>query len=141
MPRERLHRFVVEYFLLCRPRPNPDPVEWTPTGPMMVEFAQQLLTSHPTEAALAFAPLVSLFCEVLDEAAEAGVIRPGLRHTTIAGMVLEAIMFNAFSITIAGSSRSDGTDPAEELWDLILHGVGATSPGPGRGRSARAARP
>ena len=96
---------------------------------MMVDFAQQLLTSHPAEAALAFAPLVSLFREVLDEAADAGAIRPGLRHSTIAGMALEAIMFNAFSATIAGTSaRSEGTDPAEELWDLILHGVGTAPP-------------
>jgi AcrR family transcriptional regulator len=126
---DRLHRFVVEYYRLCRPRPDPDPVEWTPAGPMMVDFAQQLLTSHPTEAALAFAPLVSLFREVLDEAAGAGAIRPGLRHSTIAGMALEAIMFNAFSTTIAGpSARSEGTDQAEELWDLILHGFGVADP-------------
>ncbi len=124
---ERLHRFVVEYYRLCRPRPDPDPVEWTPTGPMMVDFAQQLLTSHPAEAALAFAPLVSLFREVLDDAAGADAIRPGLRHSTVAGMALEAIMFNAFSATIAGTTtRSDSIDPAEELWDLILHGVGST---------------
>jgi AcrR family transcriptional regulator len=133
---ERLHRFVVEYYRLCRPRSDSDPVEWTPTGPMMVDFAQQLLTSHPIEAALAFAPLAALFREVLDEAAEAGAIRPGLRHSTIAGMALEAIMFNAFSTTIAGSSRSDSTDPAEELWDLILHGVGAPDGPKGRGRPA-----
>ena len=124
---ERLHRFVVEYYRLCRPRPDPDPVEWTPTGPMMVDFAQQLLTSHPAEAALAFAPLVSLFRQVLEAAAGADAIRPGLRHSTVAGMALEAIMFNAFSATIGGTStRSDDVDPAEELWDLILHGVGST---------------
>jgi hypothetical protein len=93
----------------------------------MVDFAQQLLTSHPTEAAQAFAPLVSLFREVLDEAAGAEAIRPGLRHSTIAGMALEATMFNAFSATIGGTSiRSDSADPAEELWDLILHGVGTS---------------
>ena len=137
---ERLHRFVVEYYRLCRPRPDPGPVEWTPTGPMMVDFAQQLLTSHPAEAALAFAPLVSLFREVLDEAAGAGDIRPGLRHTTIAGMALEAVMFNAFSTTIAGSSRSEASDPAEELWDLILHGVGTARSAPGRGRTATKGR-
>jgi hypothetical protein len=42
-------------------------------------------------------------------------------------MALEAIMFNAFSATIGGTSiRSDSADPAEELWDLILHGVGTS---------------
>ena len=46
-------------------------------------------------------------------------------------MVLEAIMFNAFSTTIGRSSRSDSTEPAEELWDLILHGVGRRGSRPG----------
>ena len=31
-------------------------------------------------------------------------------------------MFNAFSMTIGGVSASAG-DPAEELWDLVLHGI------------------
>lgn len=123
----RLHRFVVEYYRLCRPAPGGDPIEWTPTAPMLVDFAQQLLTRHPTEAAQAFSPLVSLFSEVLDEAAAGGAIRPELRRGTIVGMVLEAIMFNTFSATIGGTSiRAETADPAEELWDLILHGVGAT---------------
>jgi AcrR family transcriptional regulator len=121
----RLHRFVVEYYRLCRPAPGGDPTEWTPTAPMLVDFAQQLLTRHPTEAAQAFVPLVSLFSEVLDEAAATGVIRPELRRATIVGMVLEAIMFNTFSATIGGTSiRAETADPAEELWDLILRGVG-----------------
>jgi AcrR family transcriptional regulator len=122
----RLHRFVVEYYRLCRPAPGGDPVEWSPTAPVLVDFAQQLLTRHPTEAAQAFVPLVTLFNEVLDDATEAGVLRTGLRRTTIAGMVLEAIMFNTFSATIGGTSlRAETADPAEELWDLIFNGVGA----------------
>ena len=56
--------------------------------------------------------------------AEAGAVRPGLRHGPIAGIVLEAIMFNAFSMTIGGVSVRQRGDPAEELWDLVLHGVG-----------------
>jgi AcrR family transcriptional regulator len=122
----RLHRFVVEYYRLCRPAPGGDPVEWSPTAPVLVDFAQQLLTRHPTEAAQAFVPLVTLFNEVLDDATEAGALRTGLRRTTIAGMVLEAIMFNTFSATIGGTSlRAETADPAEELWDLIFNGVGA----------------
>ena len=38
----------------------------------MAEFAQQLLTTHPKEAARAFAPLVALFEELLQEAVAAG---------------------------------------------------------------------
>ena len=124
----RLHRFVVEYYRLCRPTAKAGGSKASaknrPT-PTMVEFAQQLLTGHPTEAAAAFAPLTSLFGDVLDDAAAEGAVRPGLRNGPIAGVVLEAIMFNAFSWTIGGvSTRPAGGDPAEELWDLILHGIG-----------------
>jgi AcrR family transcriptional regulator len=123
-PLERLHRFVVEYYRRCRPGPQAKIAKKGPTAPVMVDFAQQLLTEHPAEAATAFAPLVSLFAEVLDAAAEAGAVRSGLRNGPIAGVVLEAIMFNAFSVVIGGGSGA--VDPAEELWDLILNGVGST---------------
>ncbi|MGO8870360.1 MAG: TetR/AcrR family transcriptional regulator [Acidimicrobiales bacterium] len=130
-PLERIHRFVVEYYGLCRPPLPGAPVEPLSTAWVMVDFAQQLLTSHPTEAALAFDPLVSLFGEVLEDAETAGCIRSGLRHSPIAGMVLEAIMFNAFSTTIGGTSvRTVDPDPAEELWEFILHGVGSGVPHP-----------
>jgi len=126
-PFERLHRFVVEYYRLCRPKAaDASPKKRAPTTPVMVDFAQQLLTGHPTEAARAFAPLVALFGEVLDDAAAAGAIKPGLRDGPVAGILLEAIMFNAFSSTIGGTPVETGAgDPAEGLWDLILHGIGS----------------
>lgn len=122
-PLERLHRFAVEYYRMCRPGRRPA-AKKTPNPVAIAEFAQQLLTQHPKEAARAFLPLVSLFEELLDAAAEAGAIRPGLRHTQIAGVVLQAIMFNAFATTIVGASpRSDGDDGSDALWDLLLHGI------------------
>jgi AcrR family transcriptional regulator len=123
----RLHRFVVEYYRICRPARSGNSRKPVAT-PAIIDFAQQLLTAHPTEAALAFAPLVSLFGELLDEAAAAGSIREGLRRTPIAGVVLEAIMFNAFSATIGGPTTTDAADPAEELWDLIVNGIGVAAP-------------
>ena len=86
---------------------------------------------RPTEAALAFEPLVSPVGEVFDAAAAAAAIRSDvLERGAIAGMVLEAIMFNTLSATISGVSiRAGDSDPAEELWDLILHGVGVSDPG------------
>jgi AcrR family transcriptional regulator len=125
-PRERLHAFVVEYYRLCRPAPKGKASKKRPTPPL-IEFAQQLLTAHPVEASRAFAPVVSLFEEVLDDAAEAGVVRPELRRRSVAGVALEAIMFNTFSRTISGSSEPDLVDPAEELWDVLFRGIGATS--------------
>ena len=127
----RLRRFTVEYHQLCRPdlgglaaagRPR-ELAPAVPPIPALAGFAQQLLTEHPREAATAYVPLVALFEELLDAAAAAGAIRPGLQHRFVAGVVLQAIMFNSFAWTIGGRARLGG-DPAQGLWDLVLHGVG-----------------
>ena len=116
----------MEYFRLCRPSPKERAAGKATIPPAMADFAQQLLTEHPKEAAQAFTPLLTLFEELLDEAATAGFIRPGLGHSQIAGVALQAIMFNAFASTISGSSVRTGADvAAEELWDLLLHGIAA----------------
>ena len=123
-PIDRLHRFVIEYYAVCRPTPKGKGKKKAPLA--LAEFAQQLMTAHPQEATRAFAPLVSLFDEVLDEAVAAGAVRRDLSRRRIAGVVLEAIMFNAFSTTISGSAREPGgRDPAEELWDLLVNGIGS----------------
>jgi AcrR family transcriptional regulator len=122
-PLERLHRFVVEYHRFCRPAKKGRAKRNAPLA--LAEFAQQLMTAHPEEATRAYSPLVSLFEEVLDQAVEAGVVRADLSRRRVAGVVLEAIMFNSFSTTIGGASADKGApDPAEELWDLILNGIG-----------------
>jgi AcrR family transcriptional regulator len=121
---DRLHRFVVDYYRMCRPVGRGKRAKKGAT-PAMAEFAQQLLTSHPAEAARAFAPIVSLFEEILDAAIEAEALREGLRNRRVAGVVLEAIMFGSFSATIAGTSEREG-DPAEELWDLLYGGIKAS---------------
>jgi AcrR family transcriptional regulator len=126
-PVERVHRFVVEYYRLCRGEPRGRSGKRSPTAPLMVEFAQQLLTGHPTEAARAFMPVVTLFRSVLDEAAAAGALRPGLRHDRIAGAVLEAVMFNSFSSTISGAGDANDEGWGEELWDLVFNGIGAVA--------------
>ena len=123
-PVERLHRFVIEYYALCRPSPKGKAKKKASVA--LAEFAQQLMTAHPNEATRAFAPLVALFDEVLDEAVAAGAVRGDLSRRGIAGVVLEVIMFNAFSTTIGGSARpGDSGDPAEELWELLFHGIGS----------------
>lgn len=123
-PLERLHRFVVRYYQVCRPSdPNPHPS--ARATPVMAEFAQQLLTAHPKEAARAFQPIASLFDQLLGDAAAAGALRPELQRSRIVGVVLEAIMFNAFSATIGGAGPgADGQEPGEDLWDLVMHGIG-----------------
>ncbi len=124
-PLDRLHRFATEYYRLCRPAPKGRSSKTRPS-PALAQFAQQLLTDHPQEASRAFVPLHSLLVELLDEAAAAGAIRSGLRHDRVAGVMLQAIMFNSFTATISGTStRAGRIDPSGELWDLLLHGIAA----------------
>ncbi|HET6952584.1 MAG TPA: TetR/AcrR family transcriptional regulator [Acidimicrobiales bacterium] len=123
-PQERLHRFVVEYYRMCRPARKARAATSAP-APVMVEFAQRLLTAHPAEAARAFVPLVALFREILAAAVATGAVRAGLREEPVAGTVLQMIMFNAFASTISGTRVArDGAAAAEELWELVLHGLG-----------------
>jgi AcrR family transcriptional regulator len=126
-PLERLHRFVVEHYVICRPTPRARPAKKSgPTPAAMAEFAQKLLTEHPKEASRAFVPVVSLFEQLLDEAAAAGAIRSGLPSRSVAGVALQAIMFNAFAATISGTSIvPDGHESADELWTLFIHGIGS----------------
>jgi AcrR family transcriptional regulator len=120
-PLERLHRVAVEYYRLCRPslpgrsaRPN--------SAGAMAEFAQQLLTAHPKEASRAFIPVVTLLEDVLDQAAAAGVIRP-VHNRRMAGVILQAVMFNSFAATISGTPLDVADAAADELWQLVLHGI------------------
>ena len=117
-PIERLHAFCVAYHGMCRTNAPGEP----PTGPApaLVEFAQQLLTSHPKEAAHAFEPMVELLRRLLEEAEAAGALRPGLDLQRITGVVLQATMFSAFASTISASSPGHGD---EVLWDLLVHGI------------------
>ena len=128
-PLERVHRFVIEYYRLCRPAPKGKAAKKRPRpSPVLVEFAQQLLTDHPAEAAAG----VRAARRAVRGAPRRG--RCGRRHpcrahrSHVAGVVLEAIMFNAFSATIAGVSvRANAADAAEELWDLVFHGLAAAA--------------
>jgi AcrR family transcriptional regulator len=123
-PLARVHRFAVEYYRMCRPVAKAKGANKKKRAtPAMAEFAQQLLTSHPQEASRAFTPLVSLFVELLDDAAAAGAIRSDLHHGRLAGVVLQAIMFNAFSGIISGEVTRD-EDEAEKLFDILLVGIG-----------------
>jgi AcrR family transcriptional regulator len=120
---DRLRRFTLEYFRMCRLTPKGEPASGP--APTIVEFAQQLLTSHPKEAAQAFAPLVLQLEDLLTEAEAAGAVRPGLDLRRIAGVVLQATMFNSFAAAISGSSvRADRDVESDALWNLLLRGIG-----------------
>ena len=127
-PLERLHAFTSGYYTMCRPsRPGKDGE--ANAASVMADFAQQLLTKHPVEAARAFAPLVKAYEGLLDEAVAAGAIREGLDHQRITGVVLQAVMFNTFADTISASSIRDAEPAAEGLWELLLDGLGTGTRG------------
>ena len=66
-----------------------------------------------------FEPLVALVERLLDDGAFAGVVRPGLRHRSIAGVVLQALSFPTSASTISGSTASHG----DALWELLVCGI------------------
>jgi AcrR family transcriptional regulator len=122
-PLQRLEVLLTEYYRVCTPTPRRAPAKNAGPNPAAIaEFAQQLLTDHPKEAAKAFEPLVDLLEGILDDAAAAGALRGNLKHRRLAGVLLNEIMFNAFASTISGTSTKDGGD---DLWELVLHGIAA----------------
>ena len=115
----RLHVLVVDYYEICRPVPRGQRGT-KPLTPTIAEFAQYLLTAQPADAARAFAPLVTLFDRALDDAVATGAVRDDV---TVTGVLLQAIMFNAFATTISRSHPRAGDDAAEQLWDLVVNGI------------------
>jgi AcrR family transcriptional regulator len=124
-PLERLHLFVGEYYRLCSLAPGDGAAVLRAPASVVAEFAHQLLTRQPKEAAEAFTPLMLLFEQLLDEAADAGVIRPDLHHRELAGVVLQSVMFHSFAQTIRASGSRPDREESETLWDLLLLGIGS----------------
>jgi len=128
-PLERLHRFVVEYYLSCLPAPKGRASKNNPT-PVLAEFSHELLTAHQEEAARAFVPLVSLLEKVLAEAVEVGVLRRGLTPEGATSTVLATIMFNAsYAATISGSEPDEPAQAAEGIWEFVSRGILADTSG------------
>jgi AcrR family transcriptional regulator len=122
-PLDKLNAFLVEYHRICTPVPKGArrPKGSSPNPAAIAEFAQQLLTEHPREAAEAFGPLVGLLEGILQEGTAAGQLREDINHRRIAGILLQEIMFSAFASTISGTPIREG-GPGD-LWDLVLHGI------------------
>ncbi|HTR69713.1 MAG TPA: TetR/AcrR family transcriptional regulator [Mycobacteriales bacterium] len=122
-PLAKLHRFAVDYYDQCQPSPK----RQNSSGgfaPTFATFAQQLLTDHPQEASRAFVPLTEMLEGLLIAAAADGAIRTGMDYNRVAGVILQAIMFNVFAATISGPSvRASSGGHAEELWDLLVRGL------------------
>jgi AcrR family transcriptional regulator len=96
---------------------RPDPAA---KRPLFTDFAPRLLVSHPSEVKVAHAPLLVLLTELMEDAAEAGKLRPSINPKRIAAMTMQTVMF------VAQSSGSDDatTKPisADEVWDFVANG-------------------
>jgi AcrR family transcriptional regulator len=121
-PQERLHTFVLRYHRIClagTARYATEPLQTR----AMAQFAQQLLIYNPDEATRAFRPVMTILRVLLDNANQAGTIRPDVDDEA-AGVLLQAILFNAFVPAIAGTPPIDDTEhAAERLWDLLFEGL------------------
>jgi len=113
-PLQRLKIAVQLLFELSRPDP-------ATKHPLFSEFASQLMMSHPDEVAIAHAPLLALFTELLAETEAAGRLRPGVRPRRAAALVMQTAMFIARSHSASGENVHPLT--AEEVWDFCAGGV------------------
>ena len=112
-PLERLKVAIQLLFESSRP----DPVA---KRPLFTDFAPRLLVTHPSEVKVAHAPLVMLLTELMEDAAAAGQLRPGVNPKRIAAMTMQTVMFVAQS----SGSEDVATTPisADEVWDFVSHG-------------------
>ena len=113
-PLDRLGRAVMELYDLCSPSEMSE-------QPLFLEFAQRLLVTHPSDVANAYAPLLEYFVAMVEEASEAGLLRPG-RPRRQAAIVLQS------ATTTAGRSAG-GRQPitAAEMWEYCLHAIAPDS--------------
>lgn len=124
-PVARIRTFTTEYYRMCRSG-DPRDTEHRLPSRSVGNFAHQLLYDHPEEASQAFTPLVALLQRIMREAAAAGAIRSDLddaQLAEVAGIVLQAIMFNAFATTITGASSDGSPERGALLWELLLGGL------------------
>ncbi|APE35608.1 TetR family transcriptional regulator [Nocardia mangyaensis] len=114
-PLARLAVAVRLLFALCRSDPKD-------RHPLFTDFAPRLLVTHPTHVTVAHAPLLSLFVELVTDAAAAGTLRPGLNPRRVAAMTMQTVMFTAQS---SGAQDDTAMRPitADEIWDFCAAGV------------------
>jgi AcrR family transcriptional regulator len=124
-PLSRLEASVLILYELCSP-------DRSSIQPLFFEFAQRLLISHPAEVTKAYTPLFEYFVGIAEEAAEAGLLRPG-KPRRQAAVVMQA------ATTTAGRSGG-GPHPitGEEMWEFCLHAIAPDEVAATRTRKPRA---
>lgn len=109
-PLDRLQAAVLLLYELCSPGR-------TSVQPLFSEFAQRLLVDHPDEVAAAYAPQVEYIASIVEEAAAAGLLRPG-RPRRQAAIVLQ-------TATVTAGRNVPGRQPitGDEVWQFCLHAI------------------
>src|SRR6476620_10308199 len=69
-PLDRLREWVLMMYDLS----SPDRMS---VQPLFSDFAQRLVVDHPDEVAAAYAPIIEFIASIVEDAAEAGLLRPG----------------------------------------------------------------
>lgn len=129
-PLERLRSLVIDYHMFSGSggsRGNGRRIDPKRNGPQLSQFGQLLLSEHPLEATTAFVPVRALFEKVLREAVDAGVVRSTPRARRRAALLLQTINFNSYVTRMIEpqATRREEQAAAEELWDLLFHGLSA----------------
>lgn len=119
IPAEPLDRLKVAVQLLFE-LSIPDP---TAQHPLFSEFASQLMMSHPDEVRTAHTPLLGLFAELMTQADDAGLLRPGVKPRRAAALTMQTVMFIARSSGAPDESAHPIT--ADEIWDFCANGFAA----------------
>lgn len=112
-PLERLHAAVILLYDLCSPGR-------ASVQPLFSEFAQRLMVDHPDEVSLAYAPIFECLATIVEDAAEAGLLRAG-RPRRLATMVMQAATVTAGRSSGASSPVQPIT--GEEVWEFCLHAI------------------
>jgi len=95
--------------------------------PLFSDFALQLLVRHPAEVAAANQPLLTVFTELIEQAAEAGAVPRG-RPRRRAALVTQTVMFAAFVAQVGAAEGPATPITAEEVWRFCLGGLSAAPP-------------
>jgi AcrR family transcriptional regulator len=122
-PLQRLRAAVEALYAQSHPNPGV-------RRPLFSDFALQLLVKHPGQVATAHIPILTVFTELIEQAAEAGLIATG-RPRRQAALVMQTIMFAAQAHGVPADNHAHPVT-AEEIWQFCLGGISGVPATAGR---------
>ncbi len=109
-PLERLQAATLLQYELCAPGR-------TSAQPLFSDFASRLIVDHPDEVATAYEPIIDLVASIVQDAAAAGLLRPG-RPRRQAVILLQTATFTA-GRNIGSRTPITGA----EVWEFCQHAI------------------